>query len=280
MRLVANGPGIGDSMVLSALAHAWYLTHGESVELVANHGELHQYAEWVSGVLPWSMDYPRSFPQFDDPRVIQGEHIIEYMLKRLGIRPPLRDQLHLWYRQTSEEAAHNPEPWKEYFTIHVQPGPWTRNKDWPLDYWRELMVLLGLTKVFQLGGDGDPKISAADSRYLGAPLRTVMKVLRGSRLHFCPVTGTLHMVAAFPTDCVAIFGGREDPDIIGYPRHLNLRSYPPQNCAPCWLVKPCPHGHEHLGELRKPCMDMILPTVVFDLAKQRFPYVFRMDHAH
>jgi ADP-heptose:LPS heptosyltransferase len=276
MRLVANGPGIGDSMVLSAISYEFLAQRGEQVDVVVAHPELYENNPSVRSAIGWSMDYPRSLPELDDQNVTKGEHNIQYACRKFGLKVPELSAIRPYFY--GEEIL--PEGLLGgWITMHPQPGPWTRNKDWYQSEWSQLSLLFGEKPIFQLGGADDWRIPGTDPRFMGAPLRQVCTVLLRSDLHICPVTGTMHLAAAVGAPTLVIYGGRENPFVTGYSSQKKL-STQGLDCSPCWLVKPCPYGREILGELHKPCMDPLTAALVFDQIKEHFPHALRTSYPH
>jgi len=257
-RLVANGPGIGDAVVLTALAREWIVQVGGPLAVSCAWPEV--FAGWPVEVEPWAGVEARSCPELDDQTVTGGEHNIRHMLRRLGLRVPDAAP-RCWLPRLPDPGpevlagrAYVAEMPPRYATVSPKAGGWTRNKDWPPVLWAQVLADLDLgCPVFQLGAEDDPLIpGAGDLR--GIPLATSIEVVRHARVHACVVTGTMHVASGTGTPTVAIFGGREAPGVTGYPAATNLVARPP--CAPCWLVPPCPHG------MPAPCLTAITPDVV------------------
>jgi len=281
-QLVANGPGIGDSMVLSAISHEFLAQRGEQVDVVVAHPELYENNPSVRSAIGWSMDYPRSLPELDDQNVTKGEHNVQYACRKFGLKVPDWKTIRPWFffgiSDITPLVKHLQQWSSDYVTMHPQPGPWTRNKDWYRDSWSELSLLFGEMKIYQLGGSEDWKIPGTDPRFMGAPLRHVCRVLAGSELHICPVTGTMHLAAAVQTPTLVIYGGREKSEVTGYAYQWRLHGE--ASCSPCWLVNPCPYGSEINGELRKPCMDPITAQSVFEIIKEKLPHALWTANPH
>lgn len=260
--IAANGPGIGDAMVLSIIAreHRSQYPH-ELVEIQSCHPELFEGSPDVERATPWGGPCTRTFPELDD-QAASKLHNIVFMCGKLGLSPP-QDLRQFYYGPTERVREGG------YVTISPHAGPWTRNKDWYDDSWKSLVSKTPCETV-QLGAVGDRPISGADHSFLGCPLSVTAALLAHSSLHVCVVTGTMHLAAAFvETPCVVLFGGRENPGITGYPRHKHLVGH--VDCAPCWKVRDCPHGTPFKSDLLKPCMDRITESEVLDACSPHFP---------
>lgn len=263
-------------MVLSALSHEFLVQRREEVDVVVAHPELYENNPTVRSAIGWSMDYPRSLPELDDQKVTGGEHNIRFACRKFGLVPPEPGKIRPYVYLSHDEEVCAPQ--LEYVTMHPQPGSWTRNKDWYHSEWTQLSVLFGERKIYQLGAAGDWRIPGTDPAFMGAPLRHACAVLQGSRLHVCPVTGTMHLAAAVQAPTLVIYGGREDPRVTGYEYQKKL--YVPLSCSPCWLVTPCPYGREIHGELAKPCMYPISAQSVFQAIEEFYPNALRLSHSN
>jgi ADP-heptose:LPS heptosyltransferase len=62
----------------------------------------------------------------------------------------------------------------------------------------------------------------------------------------------MHLARAVECPSVIVYGGRELPELTGYPCNVNLARRPP--CAPCWQRSRC--------DFDRVCTDAILPAEV------------------
>jgi len=153
-----------------------------------------------------------------------------------------------------------PRPW---IALNRQAGLWTPNKAWPEPHWEELISRLERWSSVIETGTGTPRAQSRDpQRYLDLvgqlSLEKLAAVLAAADLHVGPISGPVHLAAAFRTPAVVIYGGYEEPSCSSYPGNINL--YSPVPCAPCWLTELCPYGH--------PCLHQITPQQVDDALKQ------------
>ena len=133
----------------------------------------------------------------------------------------------------------------------------TPNKDWPDEYWDDLVGRLAARGTVIDVGAPPPEPSARPTgSYIDLRGQTTLPELVAAiavaDLHIAPVTGTVHIAAAMGVSSVVIYGGYEHPDCSSYPGNINL--YSPVECAPCWLRDPCPYA--------KKCLKMITPGQV------------------
>lgn len=257
MKLVANGPGIGDSMFLSAVAHECKAQRpDEDVTISCAHPELYTASPDVDKLeMGWEGPGARSFPELDNQAQIR-EHNVQFMCRKMGLEPPKLEDVRQWYWHEEALLAQTCKPPHRYVTISPWAGRWTRNKDWQRADWETLVERLSDRQlvVLQLGAEEDVRILGTNAQAMGRPLPMIALLMQHALCHICVVTGTMHMASAIGAKCVAIFGGREDPNVTGYWAHTKL--YVTKcglECAPCWKVEPCPimeHGV-------KPCMARI-----------------------
>ena len=155
------------------------------------------------------------------------------------------------YRQEFHDL---PRPW---ISLNRKAAGWTPNKAWPEVYWDELIGRLGQWSSVIETGKGAPCEQSPDSTpYLDLvgrlSLEQLTAVLAAVDMHVGPISGPVHLAAAFHTPSVVIYGGYEQPSCSSYPENINFYSAVP--CAPCWLDKVCPFG--------QPCLHQITPLQV------------------
>jgi ADP-heptose:LPS heptosyltransferase len=148
-----------------------------------------------------------------------------------------------------------PRPW---VLIVREAGDFTRNKDWPAEYWETLLDrLLTRCTIIEVGTahreDRRPRLEPHYVNLVGrTSLLQLLAVIAAADLVVTPETGSMHIAAAVGTPAVVIYGGYIDPVATGYPDNINL--YSAVACAPCWLRTPCPYG--------KMCLHQIAPEQV------------------
>jgi ADP-heptose:LPS heptosyltransferase len=128
-------------------------------------------------------------------------------------------------------------------------GAWTPNKDWPAEYWDDLVARLAArATIIDVGikpveAPGRPAGSYLDLRGQ-TTLPELVAAIAAADLIIALDTGPMHIAAAVGTPAVVIYGGYIDPVCTGYPGNINL--YSPVECAPCWLREPCPYAKKCL----------------------------------
>lgn len=276
MWLVANGPGIGDALVLTAVARAFREQRpGSDLGVMSAHPELLWKNPDVDQATTFQAYAPRTFDFLDDmPR--QTEHQVVAMCRALRLTPPAPAAVRCYLTPGPDEtawAAARAGGRGPVVTIHVQPGDWCPNRTWALDRWREVARRLreeSGARVLQVGGAADPVLEGVDGHVLGAPLRHVGALMQQARLHLGSVSGPMHLASAVGTPAVIVYGGREDPARTGYPLNTNLTADP--GCAVCWQVPSCGRGRYEDDRGRRwvaECMDQVTADQVVKAAKRR-----------
>jgi Glycosyltransferase family 9 (heptosyltransferase) len=136
-------------------------------------------------------------------------------------------------------------------------GAWTPNKDWPGEYWDDLVARLAArATIIDVGIKPVEVPSRPAGSYLDlrgqTTLPELVAAIAAADLIIALDTGPMHIAAAVGTPAVVIYGGYIHPDSTGYPGNINL--YSAVECAPCWLREPCPYA--------KKCLHMIMPAHV------------------
>ena len=232
--LVANGNGLGDAIVLSAVAHELRGQRpGERLVVLCQYPEFYVNNPDVDDAMVGSGVETRSFPALDDMAATGGRHQVAWMCEQLGLKPPL--EVRQRFDFGINERSWSWMKWSSLVAIDVQPGPWAwQTKAWTGGRWRSLVSALtewlDLT-VVQIGG-GEAVPSAMDCRNL--PLRQSADILAACGLHVGPISGPMHLANAVGTMSVVIAGGREVEAVVGYPADVWMTDAPAEGCSPCW----------------------------------------------
>jgi ADP-heptose:LPS heptosyltransferase len=227
-RISAGGPGIGDAILLSAVAREIYQQRGVRPVVSSAYPELFAGNPYIGEAVPW--DGARSFPELDDMRVCGDEHMVVFMCRKLGLEPPGRVQLF-----ARVEGNHAFSEFR-YVTVQSTAGAWAGNtKRWPLEKWRKLVSDVRDLGVYvvQIGGLTDPDIGCL-SLCMGKPLPETLVMLADALCHVGPISGPMHLANAVGTRSVVIAGGREQRSVVGYPDDVWCESQ--IVCSPCWKL--------------------------------------------
>ena len=146
---------------------------------------------------------------------------------------------------------------RPHVAITRRANSYTPNKDWPDPYWEALVARLAARgTVIDVGGPTTEPRAAPAGSHVDLRGRTslpeLVAAIAAADLFIAPDTGPMHIAGAVGTPAVVIYGGYIHPNSTAYPGNINF--YSPVECAPCWLVEPCPYG--------KKCLHMITPDQV------------------
>lgn len=153
--------------------------------------------------------------------------------------------------------------WRGFRRPHIllsrHASSWTPNKEWPEVHWTALIRRLsGKATVIEVGALDGTTIGTFGADYIDLRGRTsldeLVAAIAAADISVGPMSGPVHIAAAFEKRAVVILGGYEHPSNTTYPGNISL--YSPVECAPCWLREPCPHGRK--------CLDVISPQQVED----------------
>ena len=147
-----------------------------------------------------------------------------------------------------------PRPW---IILNRRASGWSPNKNWPDDRWDDLIDrLVDWASVVEIGSGESPTQSHRDDRYVSLigqlSLAQFVGLIAVADLNVGPVSGPVHVAAAFDVPSVVVIGGYEHPVNTHYPGNTEL--YSAIECAPCWLREPCPFD--------KKCLNLITPVQV------------------
>jgi ADP-heptose:LPS heptosyltransferase len=195
-------------------------------------------------------NYERSRPPRRHIARIFGDHLglpVRDVRPSCVVDPALRDQFRAAWKD-------RPRPW---IVVNRRASRWTPNKDWPDEFWVELIDRLASQgTVIEVGADTTSLPARSGGSYVDlrgqTTLPELIAAIAACDLLVGPITGTVHIAAAMGVPSVVIYGGYEHPDGSSYPGNINL--YSPVECAPCWLRDPCPFG--------KKCLHQITPDQV------------------
>lgn len=160
------------------------------------------------------------------------------------------------------KLAHLPHPW---VLVNRNASGWTPNKEWPDLFWNTLIEsLLFNYSVIEIGHQRNEKSIIKNLRYINlrgeTSLEDIISLMYLSDLHVGPISGPVHIAAAFHVPSVVIYGGYEPPILSEYPGNISMANK--LTCSPCWLTDPCPINLE--------CMRLISPEAVKSSIDQLF----------
>ncbi len=152
------------------------------------------------------------------------------------------------------------ESWRSLPRPHIvvqrRPSIWTPNKEWPEQYWLELIESLSRrASVIEIGKETTER-KVVSENYIDLRTKTSLEeliaVIAAGDVFVGPPSGPSHIAAAADIPAVVIIGGYEHPINTSYSKSVSL--YTPLACSPCWLREPCPYDLK--------CLRMIRPDTV------------------
>lgn len=151
-----------------------------------------------------------------------------------------------------------PRPW---IVLGRHAGPWTPNKEWPEEHWEALIDrLLGWASVIEVGTIPPEPTPRDATRYLNLvgrqSLDDLVIAVSAADLYVGPISGPVHIAAAFGVPSAVIYGGYEEPSCSNYESNIDLATALP--CSPCWLREPCPIDRTCLRRISPETVDQAL----------------------
>jgi len=193
--------------------------------------------------LKWAKFYMINYGQFT-PSIYYRKSAMEIIADMLEVE---LDQKKVQLFLTEEEDRVGKEwisKYKNPVAIHYTSLT-TKNQEWPMEYWNELVESLPEYTFIQLGLPTESMVKGAV--YTGKKtIRESLAILKNC-IGFVGVNSTFsHATTAFDVPGVVVFGPG-GPDIWGHESNINI--YKKRYCSPCVDMiydYPCPYG--------KPCM--------------------------
>jgi len=285
VRLVAGGPGLGDSLAILALVHSVRAARPhEAIEVVVAYPEVwidNPYGVRVVPFVPYVHGTQRTFAALDGQgmRLVQG-HIIQWMCEQVGVPPPAIRGIrpYLTLRQAEQVRPDLPAT---YVTISADTAGWCQNRDWPFDRWAKLARRLreaGLVTV-QLRAEGGA-VLPCDADYRGKSVRAVANIMAHATMNVSSASGPMWLAASVGAPATIVWPGTDGPVALAPPFHRVVNYLPPMHCAPCYKnTENCPYGTMVDFTLRKPCLDGVSVEDVATAVLEGMDHGLRAAHA-
>jgi hypothetical protein len=274
--------GIGDDLLCTVPIDEWLARGARRIWFFTRHPALYSYDDRVRLLpedprclrLAWRLGQPMravSYSTYDpttDRDTAVREHIITDMCRRAGLTGRVRLLPRVALGAEEKKRAKEWSGCAAIQTSSLTASVPMQNKQWPADRFQTVadhLAKLGV-RVVQVGSQSDPPLTGVIDLRGRTSLRATAAVLANARL-FVGLTGFLmHLARAVDCPAVIVYGGREPPELTGYPCNVNVTNRPP--CAPCWQRSRCDFGHV--------CMEAITARHVIDgisllLARPRGP---------
>ena len=255
---VGRSGAIGDVLMCTpALRELKRKNPTNYVRFYTNFPTLVRGLPYIDEVLPYK-DMPKGFIplQYEDA-IPPRAHLARVIGDNLGLNVrDVRPDCVIDFETVKRfrESWHSlPRP---HIVVQRRASQWTPNKQWPENYWLELInVLSKKAGVIEIGSEmSDPHISSKNYIDLRAQtsLEELVAAVAAADALVGPPSGPIHIAAAAGVPAVEIIGGYEHPTNSFYNGNATL--YTALACAPCWLREPCPYNLK--------CLKMIKPNTV------------------
>lgn len=274
--------GLGDELLCSAPLVEWERRGARNLWLMSSHPEFFQGLSARAHILPNDPRYPHlaaklgrdfrflSYSTYEpatDRDPPPPRHLIAEMCRRAGLTGPVRLRPHLKLEPAELAAA---TEWRDCVAIHTStlnalvPMP---NKQWPVARFQTVVDRLSPSLRFvQIGSPGDPLLRGVNDQRGRTTLRQTAAILHHTRAQLGLVGFLMHLARAVECPSVIIYGGRETPELSGYPCNVNLTRRPA--CSPCWQRARCDHDRMCLTDISADEVVVALETI---LARPRAP---------
>lgn len=130
--------------------------------------------------------------------------------------------------------------------VAIQVKSSTINKEWPINYWKDLITRNPQYDFVQLGVSGEPRLEGTVKIPDGLDLRPEFAILKHCRAFVGVESCFAHAASAFKLPGVVLFGA-SNPEVWGHPNNINLSTQ--IRCSPCIDIiagNKCPYGVECL----------------------------------
>lgn len=254
--------GLGDELFCTVPLLEWQRRSAHNLWLRTRAPELFAHLDRGVRVLPDDPRYEHlaarlgrpfrylSYSRYD-PALDRDEpparHVIAEVCARAGLTGTVTLRPH-WHVSDEERAA--AAALRDHVAIqtstldaHVP----MHNKQWPADRFQAVVDAFPHSKFVQLGSRHDPPLRGVTDLRGRTSLRESGAILHTARAFVGLVGFLMHLARAVECPAVIVYGGRETPELTGYPCNLNLTRRP--SCAPCWQRSLCVHARICMDDL-------------------------------
>lgn len=268
------GAAIGDQLAMSAAVRFLHIEHGLNVYVWCNHTILFHNnprvikcsnLSWIPRILRTLMlrltrmtgmcrikgfhlilkegeIYEEKMRSCEE---LKNKHIVEINTQQFGeykVIGKIKPELFLSdHERGIMRQEFSPLP-DGYGLIHSEgKNDWTPNKQWGAERFQEL-VNLTHDKVnwIQVGGKSDKKLNEAIDLRGKTSLRGLAFLIETSDYIVCQEGLYTHMAESVGTKSITIYTGFHSSSISLYDNTVPIQPSDVE-CAPCWLLTPCPH---------------------------------------
>jgi ADP-heptose:LPS heptosyltransferase len=259
---IARNGGIGDVLLCTpALREAKKRNPKLYIKFYTSLPELIRGLPYIDEVLP----FPQKFESnnsiirmiYEDSTPL-NTHIARYFGNSIGlniknVKPDCmvnHDLINHYKLQWGKEKT---------IVVLLRASQFTPNKNWPLEYWDELIEKISKKYLIILIGSGNIK---EDQNILSAKfcidlrnkttLEEMIGIIASSNMYLGPVSGPYHIAASLNCHSMIINGGYEHSNNTFYSNSTWFSTDLP--CSPCWLRTECPY--------LKKCLTSIFPKEI------------------
>jgi len=257
------GDGIGDNLLLSAVAHEWKIRTGKKAAIYTKFPELFEenlevvcYPYLGNLVFPFRSWMTRRihFPVYapwdpkEDSSVPPDKHIIAKMCEFVGLRGTVG--LRPYFPLSTGEMGSDPGYRN---AILIQTSVFSarlpmKNKEWYFPRFQQIVDVLRQDYQFiQIGSVKDPTLRHVTDLRGKTTIRQLARLMRESRLFVGLVGFLMHLARANECPSVIVYGGREHPHQSGYICNENIARY--ISCSPCWLWNRCDYNRRCMSDI-------------------------------
>jgi len=275
--------GIGDDLLCTAPIEEWLRRGARRIWFFTRHPELYVHYDRRVRLLPEDARYARiarrlgrpvrylSYSTYDaatDRDDALREPVVATMCRHAGLTGRVQLRPHLTLSSEEKAAAARYEG-----SVVIQTSSLTASVPMPNKQWRperfqavaERCAARGLSCV-QIGSPADPALQNVTDLRGRTGLREAAGVLSRARLFVGVVGFLMHLARAVECPGVIVYGGREPPELTGYPCNVNVAHRP--SCAPCWQRRRCDFAHACMETIGA---DEVIAAVETVLARPRGP---------
>ncbi|HWA85402.1 MAG TPA: glycosyltransferase family 9 protein [Opitutus sp.] len=255
--------GLGDELLCTAPLVEWRQRGARNIWIRTHRPELFAGLDRAAQILPDSARCDRlasrlgrpfrylSYSRYDeagDRDEPLARHVIAEMCARAGLTGAVTLRPH-WRVSATERAR--AAAWHDCIAINtstlVARVPML-NKQWPAARFQAVVDHFGSRfKFVQLGAPADPPLRGTTDLRGQTSLRETAAILHGCRAFIGLVGFLMHLARAVECPAAIVYGGREPPELTGYPCNENVALRPA--CAPCWQRSRCEHDHACMAEI-------------------------------
>jgi len=211
-----------------------------------------------------SINKPETFFSFDSSywelivNKEKSENIVKHNLSKLAISEFKYKSI---FYLSEEEKAWAKEKFKQFNSSKPFLAICTKSKEivknWPNDYWSELIKnLLPYFLIILLGDESEPRFEGVTRLAGKLTMRESAAILSCANHFIGPDSLLMHMANGLDIPSTIIFGGSRPVNCFGYEENENLSNVP--DCSPCWIHE----GYEECNNKLK-CLRNIVPTQIF-----------------